>query len=237
MRRKKNEQSGLGEEYDTIVELASKLGVKFGRKKRRYTIIDLRTGKRKIVNPTNRSTLYLSGKHKWKILVLNDKDEDIMERVMTALRNTKNYMVRKVNSRGKPRYINNLHKVINNVHYKKVHDALKKTGKVLCIDRKGVDYTIELFVPKWTGWTIEQVYGLSGEAIEFDITNKIDKKPVYQLDKETGEVIRCFNGVREAAREVCNNTDTPSRISKCCNGKRKSTGGYGWRYADDEEYV
>lgn len=53
------------------------------------------------------------------------------------------------------------------------------------------------------------------------------KKPVYQYDKETGELLADFNSITEAAF----NLDIPqSNISACCNGRLSSAGGYIWSY-------
>lgn len=45
---------------------------------------------------------------------------------------------------------------------------------------------------------------------------------------ETGVI---YWGAREAARQV----GIPNHISECCNGKRKSCGGYHWRWAIENE--
>lgn len=51
--------------------------------------------------------------------------------------------------------------------------------------------------------------------------------PIEQIDDTTEKVIKTWNSARQAARELgfsqCN-------ISQCCNGKRKTANGYGWRY-------
>lgn len=53
-------------------------------------------------------------------------------------------------------------------------------------------------------------------------------KSVLQLDKDTGEVIREWECIVDAERELGINH---RHISKCCLGKRKTTGGYRWRFA------
>lgn len=53
-------------------------------------------------------------------------------------------------------------------------------------------------------------------------------KPVQQIDKKTGQVIRTWPCANEAQRALW--IAQPS-ISACCSGKRKSAGGYVWRYA------
>jgi len=59
--------------------------------------------------------------------------------------------------------------------------------------------------------------------------NNPHSKPVLQLDKETGEVIAEFAGVREAERVT---GIYHSSISNVCRGKRKSAGGYYWKYKE-----
>lgn len=54
-------------------------------------------------------------------------------------------------------------------------------------------------------------------------------KPVLQLDKETGEVIAEFAGLREAERVTGIHK---GHISNVCRGKRKSSGGYYWQYKE-----
>ena len=67
-------------------------------------------------------------------------------------------------------------------------------------------------------------------------TKKIDisrsttvARKVLQLDKKTGEVIRMWNSAREPQREL-----GISNVNAVCNGKRKSMGGFVWKWADDE---
>lgn len=59
-------------------------------------------------------------------------------------------------------------------------------------------------------------------------------KPVLQLDKDTGEVIREWPSAREAARALKLNQ---SNVSKCCLGKRyyKTVGGYRWCFCLDKD--
>lgn len=60
---------------------------------------------------------------------------------------------------------------------------------------------------------------------------KTEKKPptptkaVAKLDKETGEILATYHSIYEAERE--NNI---SHVGQVCNGKRKTTGGYKWKF-------
>lgn len=57
------------------------------------------------------------------------------------------------------------------------------------------------------------------------------RRKVEQIDLETGEVINTFDTISAAARAL--NIDS-SCISKVCKGKRNKTGGYKWRYVEEE---
>ena len=231
---KKGRVTNLGEEYDTVLELSAKLGTYRDWEKTKCLVVDLRTGKRKTVCTGQPSTINRqSVTDYWFVTVPGTSEDDVLLRVLTALRITLRYVIRK--GRGRPKHARRLKSVVPRTSYDAIRAALTATGKAVCTNRHGDGFTVELFVPKWTGWTIRDVYGLSGEAVEIDVTPC--NKPVLQLDKKTGEVIRRFDGVREAARVALNETKNPGRIVDCCNGKRKSFLGYGWRYAEGKEYV
>ena len=53
-------------------------------------------------------------------------------------------------------------------------------------------------------------------------------KQVQMFDKKTGELLATFPSTNEAAGVT---GIAQGSISKCCNGKIKSAGGYVWRYA------
>lgn len=52
-------------------------------------------------------------------------------------------------------------------------------------------------------------------------------KPVAKLNKETGEIIEIYPSVIEANRK---NPNCNKHIGTVCLGKRKTAGGYGWKY-------
>ena len=52
-------------------------------------------------------------------------------------------------------------------------------------------------------------------------------KQVQMFDKQTGELLATFPSAHEAERVT---GIDQGNISKCCNGNRKSAGGYIWRY-------
>lgn len=54
-----------------------------------------------------------------------------------------------------------------------------------------------------------------------------NKKPVLQIDKNTNEVIAEFPSIMEAQRKLgCSQI----HITHCCKGKRKTCGGFIWKY-------
>ena len=54
------------------------------------------------------------------------------------------------------------------------------------------------------------------------------RKPVVKYDIKTREEIESFECIRQAALLTkC----ADGHISQCCNGKRKTCGGFGWKYA------
>ena len=61
-----------------------------------------------------------------------------------------------------------------------------------------------------------------------EAVRKACAKPILQLDKSTGEVIREWECQRDIERELGINQ---RNISACCLGKRKSTGGFKWKFA------
>ena len=66
------------------------------------------------------------------------------------------------------------------------------------------------------------------ESMKGKIYGEVRLKPVLQFSKD-GEFIAEYPSVREACRQTgCHNQS----ICKCCKGKRKSCGGYVWKYKE-----
>lgn len=53
------------------------------------------------------------------------------------------------------------------------------------------------------------------------------KKPVAQINRDTGQVIAIYESAREASRKTGSNY---KNISQVCNGKRKTHNGYRWSF-------
>ena len=61
------------------------------------------------------------------------------------------------------------------------------------------------------------------------------KRPVYQIDKKTNEIVARFDSVTEAG--VALGMKKPSNIITVCNGNRPYAGGYKWQYASSKKEV
>ena len=59
-----------------------------------------------------------------------------------------------------------------------------------------------------------------------EIAKQIFRKPVAQIDLSTNKIIKIFNSTSEAEKA----TGIHGHIGQVCLGKRKSCGGYGWKY-------
>ena len=53
-------------------------------------------------------------------------------------------------------------------------------------------------------------------------------KKVIQINKDTKEIIKIYNSIIEASKELKINR---TGITKCCRGRLKTSGGYIWKYA------
>ena len=59
-------------------------------------------------------------------------------------------------------------------------------------------------------------------------------RPVLKISPETGEILKKYSSVKEAASK-CNTS--PCHISSVCKGKRLTAGGYIWKYEDDYKNI
>lgn len=62
------------------------------------------------------------------------------------------------------------------------------------------------------------------------VQKKDQRKAVYKIDLQTGEIIEVFSSLAEAARSV--GKKKSSHIIEVCKGKFLSAYGYGWRYVE-----
>lgn len=56
------------------------------------------------------------------------------------------------------------------------------------------------------------------------------KRPVIQIDIETGERVKEYPSIAEAARTI--GVASSSNIGQCCRGEKKTIAGYRWKYKD-----
>ena len=61
-------------------------------------------------------------------------------------------------------------------------------------------------------------------------SNKKSFKPVYQIDRESGMIIRWWESIASASKQL-NIYDC--QISRVCKGTNNYAGGFVWRYADE----
>lgn len=71
------------------------------------------------------------------------------------------------------------------------------------------------------------------EAIkQFKIDTK-HQRAIYQIDKNTEEILNTFPSIREAARVVFNDIEKSKNINSVCQGKGKTAYGYKWAYVNN----
>jgi len=58
------------------------------------------------------------------------------------------------------------------------------------------------------------------------------RKPVYQIDVDTGSVVNIFPSIRHAGRKLDVSWQS---IRDVCTGKNKTCKGFTWRYADEKD--
>lgn len=57
--------------------------------------------------------------------------------------------------------------------------------------------------------------------------DNVNSIPIYQIDKKTNNIVKEFDAIASAARELQVN---PGHICSVCKGKRKTAYGYKWEY-------
>lgn len=62
------------------------------------------------------------------------------------------------------------------------------------------------------------------------------KKPILQLDKKTGEIIKHWDSATDAAMVIKGDKNYNKPISACARGERSSAYGYRWSYENGGDY-
>ena len=101
--------------------------------------------------------------------------------------------------------------------YKKYLNA-RQTAKILNIDKDSV--VKALLVTK--SFSKEEI-------LKNGYENRVTNKKVGQYDKNTKQLIKIFKNSREAEKEV----PTGKHICDVCAGRRKTAGGYIWKYIEE----
>lgn len=63
------------------------------------------------------------------------------------------------------------------------------------------------------------------------------KKPVDQLNKDTGELIKTWQSATDAAESLIGKKTCRGQIGRVCKGEAKFAGNFGWRYAKDDQII
>ncbi|MEK6883569.1 MAG: hypothetical protein AABY22_28330 [Nanoarchaeota archaeon] len=60
-----------------------------------------------------------------------------------------------------------------------------------------------------------------------------NSKPVYQINKDTKEIIRYFHCIKSATRYLRSLGKGGDGVRKCCHGKINTSGGFIWQFANN----
>lgn len=111
-------------------------------------------------------------------------------------------------------------KVVDNMLY---HRDGKPSRNYYLVTRE--NFLAGIF-PNW----LQEIYDKNGKSEVPEPRQPVTytfRKPVNQIDLESGEILGTFPSAAEAAKHVgCNGSD----ITHCCRGKHKTCKGYGWKY-------
>lgn len=111
------------------------------------------------------------------------------------------------------------------------HAVSKETRKKISDSKKGDKNP--MFGKKQSLETIQKRrVSMIGHKVSMETREKIGKSnghKVIKIDPKTNEILNTYNSASDAARL---NGLNHSKISRVCNGYRKTTGGFRWEYLD-----
>lgn len=111
------------------------------------------------------------------------------------------------------------------------HSVTKETRRKISQSKIGAKNP--MFGKKQSAETIaKRKTAMMGHRVSQETREKIgisNGKKVMQIDPKTNEILNTYNSASDAARL---NGLNHSKISRVCNGYRKTTGGYRWEYLD-----
>lgn len=110
-------------------------------------------------------------------------------------------------------------KMSESAHKRKASDETKKKISITSTGRKHTEETKKLISKLYTG-SGNPMYG------KYGADNPTSKK-VIAIDKNSDDVAYTFDSLHEASAYTNTNI---ANICYCCQGKRKSAGGYRWQY-------
>lgn len=106
---------------------------------------------------------------------------------------------------------------------KKISQAHKENIRLASLNRRHSDVTKENLRNIASEWWKKRKEDPHAKKINYKC------RQVEQINLLDNSVIAVYESITAACRALnCKN------ISKCCTGKRKSAGGYGWRYKDSQ---
>ena len=79
-------------------------------------------------------------------------------------------------------------------------------------------------------WMDKDAHLVLHQSDRASAAKEANSKRVDQIDKVTGEVLRQWDSVMDAARAL---NYSFGNISQCCNGKRKSANNFIWKYVSN----
>ena len=80
---------------------------------------------------------------------------------------------------------------------------------------------------EWCDQKYNNNYGTRLERVAEKTTNGKKSKPVLKIDPISNEIVAEFPSIMEVKRQL---GIKHLHISECCNGKRKTCGGFKWQY-------
>ncbi|QGJ84989.1 HNH homing endonuclease [Lactococcus phage P1048] len=80
---------------------------------------------------------------------------------------------------------------------------------------------------EWCDKSYNMKHAIEYLGFKADTSNLQDKRPVYQIDKDTDEIIKSFDSITQATRET-----GVLHISGVCLGNRRTAGGFKWKYKE-----
>ena len=80
---------------------------------------------------------------------------------------------------------------------------------------------------EWCDKSYNMKHAIETLGFKANVSYLHDKRPVYQLDKDTNEIIKSFDSISQAIKET-----GITHISGVCLGNRRTAGGFKWKYKE-----